>query len=95
MKKSLAFLILLSVLSMGMAGALSIVPHTHGNDFDHSKHAACPIYQVGLHGLEAAISSFYSAVIFSLVFLHLILAHRPINTFPAQIFSVRAPPALL
>mgnify|MGYP001608714618 CR=1 len=95
MKKSLAVLILLSVLSMGLVGALSIVPHVHGDDFDHSKHTACPIYQVGIHGLEAVVTGFLSVFVFSAIVFLLFFTDRPIVVFSSRVFSGRAPPTLL
>jgi hypothetical protein len=95
MKKSPALFILFAVLFMGMVEALSLIPHTHGDDFNHSKHSACPIYQAGLHGLEAVTDSLCSAVLFSLVFFLLFFGNRPTLTFLIPVVSVRAPPTVL
>ena len=95
MKKSLALLVLLSFFSMGMVGALSVVPHVHGDDFTHSKHASCPIHQIGAHGIQAVINGFASTLAFSFVFYLFVFANQPIVPFLVRLFSVRAPPAHL
>lgn len=92
MKKSLAFLTVLAVLLFGVAGALAVIPHGHGDDFDHSKHASCPVYQAGLHAPAFAL--------FSAVFaFFLITAARHVSSEPRFFFfthltytSLRAPP---
>ena len=67
MKKSLAFLAILSVLVLGAVSALSVVPHAHGNDLDHSKHSSCPIYQISIHGFNAVINLFKAIVVLSVI----------------------------
>ncbi len=91
-RKPLAFLLFLSILSVGMVGALSAVPHVHGDDFDHSKHASCPIHQLGQHGFQADIGGFVTAIAFSFAFYLFLFIALPIVTSPTRFFSVRAPP---
>ncbi len=51
--------VLFTALFVSLTGtsALGIIPHVHGDDFDHSKHASCPIYQVSLHPIQVALQA--------------------------------------
>lgn len=57
MKKLLAVFLFLGVLSTGVYGALSTLPHAHGDDLDHSRHASCPVHQLGSDGFQAVTVS--------------------------------------
>ncbi len=57
MKKVFAVLIVGCVVCLALIGALSVVPHTHGSDFDHSTHQSCPIYQLSLHPMHVALQA--------------------------------------
>ncbi len=95
LRKPLALLLFLSILSVGMVGALSVIPHVHGDDFNHSKHASCPIHQLVQHGFQAVIGGFGTAIVFSFVVCLLVFIDRPVIALPIRFFSVRAPPATL
>ena len=95
MRKLLAVLSIVAVLFLGIVGALAVVPHTHGNDYNHSKHENCPVYQFGVqkvHATEAA------AVVFSLVFVLQFILFQENHSFLGihHLFSyLRGPPALV
>jgi hypothetical protein len=95
LRRPLALLLFLSILSVGMVGALSVVPHVHGDDFDHSKHASCPIHQLGQHGFQAVIDGFGTAIAISFAFYLLVFIDLPVISLPTRFFSVRAPPVAL
>jgi hypothetical protein len=94
MKKFFLILLVLAFAVAGVAGALAVVPHGHDEDFDHSKHASCPVYQAQLQGTNALIPS----MVF-LVFVSLVLFFLKTSSFvcpPSFSFlfsSLRAPPA--
>ncbi len=70
MKKFLAVLTVVFILFLGVVGALSVIPHAHGNDFDHSKHQNCPVYQFSLHAFGAVPTVFkITAIVFFLFYL--------------------------
>jgi hypothetical protein len=48
MKKFLTLLGIFAILCVSVTGALAVIPHGHGDDLDHSKHAACPVFQAGI-----------------------------------------------
>ena len=69
-KKVLAVLIVFFVVILALVGALSVIPHAHGKDFDHSKHQSCPIYQFSLHAFGAVPTVFkITAIVFFLFYL--------------------------
>jgi len=70
-KKAFVVLVIGCVLCFALIGALSVVPHTHGNDFNHSTHKTCPIYQFSLHPLQVALQA--GVVIAAVFFLSYIL----------------------
>jgi len=93
-KKALAVLAVCFVVILALVGALSVVPHVHGNDFDHSTHKSCPIYQFSLHSVNFALhTTALVFVIFSLFFLWVKEFQFPKHTlfFTALL---RAPPIL-
>lgn len=57
MKKFLAGLAVAAVLVSAFLAGLSILPHAHGDDADHSHHKACPVYQKSLHSGDALAAS--------------------------------------
>lgn len=95
MKKLLSALILSSFLAMGAVAALSVVPHAHGNDYDHSQHENCPIHQFGLHQAHADILA--AAVLGALFLLCGFIEPKKSSSFFFSIpfGSLRAPPAFL
>jgi hypothetical protein len=93
-KKFLALLIILLIFAFGAVGALSVVPHAHGNDFDHSQHSSCPIYQFSVHGFNA-ITSLFRAIVILLATFYIPfnkMSFSPIVYHP--IILSRAPPAI-
>jgi hypothetical protein len=93
MKKIWACLTVIALLYAGIAGGLAVVPHGHGDDLDHSRHASCPIYQASLHApqaTEVAVQTFVVFLVFS--FLAALLKSTP---FIASFFyfPLRGPPA--
>lgn len=56
-KKAFVILVIGCVVCLALIGALSVVPHTHGNDFNHSTHQSCPIYQFSIHPLQVALQA--------------------------------------
>jgi hypothetical protein len=43
--KVLAVFLILTVALAGGLQAASLLPHAHGNDFNHSAHSTCPVHQ--------------------------------------------------
>jgi hypothetical protein len=95
MKKSLAIFVLFCVLLSGGIAALSLVPHVHGDDFDHSEHQTCPIHQVSVHHFDAAI--FAVGIVMGLLILFYLLRSEPtfFCRFSNRFISLRAPPPLI
>ena len=92
-KKVLAVLIVFFVVVLALVGALSVIPHAHGADFNHSKHPTCPIYQLNLHAFVAALVSFGCIVFFVLVW-RLCRRGPDFIRFCFSFFNyLRAPPA--
>jgi hypothetical protein len=94
MKKLLTIAAIFAIVLLGITGALAVIPHAHGDDFDHSKHQTCPVYQAGLHAPALALFG----VVFS---LFLAAASRYVSGEPLFFFftrlthtSLRAPPVL-
>jgi hypothetical protein len=56
-RKLLAAILASALLFVGAEAVLASIPHSHGNDFDHSHHGACPVHQLGLHGLHLSTVS--------------------------------------
>ncbi|MBI4432326.1 MAG: hypothetical protein HY592_02445 [Candidatus Omnitrophica bacterium] len=92
MKKTILCLAVAAVLAAGVMGGLSLLPHTHGDDVDHSQHTTCPIHQFGLQGFQAEAVDFQAAPLFFIVaflFLMGMLSFRSVSHF---FHSLRAPP---
>ena len=94
MKKKLSLFIAASVFALGIVGALAVVPHVHGKDFNHSQHQTCPIYQFGIGNVHADVS--HAAVIIALfIFCFLIEIRKVSHTFFSRSSAhSRAPPIL-
>ena len=94
MKKFLAVLAVLAIACVSVTGALAVIPHAHGSDFDHSQHKTCPVHQVGLSGVQAA---FVQALIFffTLAACSLVFISKAFNEhFFSSTLFLRGPPAL-
>ena len=94
MKKTLSLVVVLSVLFFGVVGALSVIPHVHGKDFNHSQHETCPVYQFGVSNVHADVS--HVAVIITLfLFCFLIEIHKSLTIALSRSFAhLRAPPVV-
>ena len=95
MKKLLAVVSIVAVLFLGVVGALAVIPHTHGNDYNHSKHESCPVYQFGVQKIHATEAS---VVVFSLVFVLQFVLFQETRSFSGvyRLFSyLRSPPTLV
>lgn len=95
-KKILTCLLAACVVLTGGLAALSLVPHTHGNDLDHSRHESCPIHQLSLGHSVAVQASPALVWALTLVFLWLISSRAtPFSDHRFTKSSGRAPPATL
>lgn len=92
LKRFLACLAIAAVLTVGVLCGLSLLPHTHGDDLDHSQNPHCPVHLVAGGHVDAVAVSPISLVI-TLVFFCLVL-HQP-HFHPEPVLtrsSSRAPP---
>lgn len=92
-KKILVCILAAFVLLGGGVAALSVVPHAHGDDLDHSQHKSCAVHLYGIGHVQAA-SSEAPILIFSLLLLWLVSTET--GLFSDHRFlsaSSRAPPA--
>ena len=87
------FLIVALVFTGGMA-ALSVLPHAHGGDLDHSKHSTCPVHQISQIGFAAAAIVFVSFFVslFSRRFFYFQATLLDLSS--SSRVSLRGPPAL-
>ncbi len=93
-KKRLILFVLAAVVSSFGLSALNVLPHTHGTDFDHSQHAACPVHQASLlHADSEPISAVVLSVYFLLA-IFLGLNQRSLSSQTTSTTSSRAPPVL-
>lgn len=54
-KRMFSVLLVAAVCGFSASSALAVLPHTHGEDQNHSKHATCPVHQAAHQGFHAAI----------------------------------------
>lgn len=95
MKRILAIIGIVTILAMGLVGALSVVPHSHGKDFNHSQHENCPIHQFSHVGFSA-ITALFAHLIFFFLRAYIHGFERVTSTFFTINYSyLRAPPGLL
>lgn len=92
MKKFLAVFAICSILlASGLAG-LSVLPHAHGNDLDHSQHKSCAVYQFSLGHTDALTAT----IIFSLLLFVAFRSFIPEAQLSSERFfhfhPLRAPP---
>ncbi len=92
MKKFLAVVTIVFILFLGVVGALSVIPHAHGNDFDHSKHQNCPVYQFSLHAFGALLTVFKITTIVFFLFYLLRVRDSFSTDFSYRFSFLRAPP---
>lgn len=92
-KKILVFLTAVGVFSLGLVGALAVVPHVHGHDLDHSSHSTCPVHQVASVSVFAAV---FAAVLVTFARTVSFRKERKLSFVffsPAFFLRLRAPPA--
>jgi hypothetical protein len=91
-KKLFSAFFLAAFLFAGLAGALSIVPHVHGQDTDHSEHQDCALYQLSLSHFEAeAVLGSLPACVF-LALWSVFLRPRSSSSHVRFFIPGRAPP---
>ena len=92
MKRFLVILTIFTISCLGFVGALSVVPHGHGDDLDHSSHTPCPVHQLRAH-FSADISSSFPVITALLLFVFLVTASKDvrIRAFHSSAL-LRAPP---
>ncbi len=92
MKKVLSVLLIGCVVILALMGVLTVFPHMHGSDTDHSSHKTCPVYQLGLHSVDMMVFAVVGlSIIFFVEFLRQkkgLLSHH----FCFTHLSSRAPP---
>ena len=94
MKKFLAVFAVCSVLLASGLAALSVLPHSHGNDLDHSSHKSCPVYQFGL-GHTDGMTSLTALVFVLFAVLYLVFSDKQAFSKPVFLFHpLRAPPTI-
>lgn len=92
MRKILALPLLALVFSAAVLGALSVIPHAHGDDLDHSKHQTCPVYQQGLQDSSADVAACFTFGGLFLVAFVTISLQSPRTPTHRTFLSPRAPP---
>ena len=94
MRKALSVVVVSSVLFFGVVGALAVIPHVHGKDFNHSQHETCPVYQFGISNVHADVSH-VSVIIALFLFCFLIKIQKRLPIFFSRSLAhPRAPPAV-
>ena len=94
MKKFLAALAIVAVMGFGIVGALAVIPHTHGKDFNHSQHQTCPVYQFGISNVHADVSH-VDFIVALFIFCFLIEFQKSVPVFfTRSLTHPRAPPAI-
>ena len=98
MKRLLSILAIVAIFSLSIIAALSIIPHVHGDDLDHSHHESCPLHQFNLANPTGNFAIF-EAITFLFFALFLISYYHDdsvsSNYTSIKFFSSRAPPAVL
>ena len=92
MKKFLAGLAVAAVLVSAFLTGLSVLPHEHGGDFDHSNHKSCPVYQKSLHSDDALCAPLFAAAFFAVFAAFVCAENRPQLRLVRLSASSRAPP---
>ncbi len=93
MKKLFILFLTAATVSFGTMGALSLLPHSHGNDFNHAQHETCPVYQAGIAGKNFTATIFvWTIFLASALFIEKI---SPVFIYFKQprFSPLRAPPA--
>lgn len=92
MKKSLAVLAIVAVFSLGIIGALAIVPHIHGDDTDHSKNQGCAVHQAATVILGGSVSIFVLICGFAFVARIVSDGEQAFVSYSTSSLFLRAPP---
>ena len=94
MKKILSVFVVSSVLFLGIIGALSVVPHVHGKDSNHSQHETCPVHQFGVSNVHVDI--FHTSIVVALFLLCLLIEiqRSSVVVFSRSFAYLRAPPVV-
>ena len=95
MKKKLSLLLVTSILFFGVVGALAVIPHVHGKDFNHSHHETCPVYQFGIGNVHADVSQADVIVAFLLLCFLIEIQKSSAVVFLRSFAHLRAPPAVI
>ena len=93
-KKALSLVVILSVLFFGVVGALSVIPHVHGKDFNHSQHETCPVYQFGVSNVHADVSHSVVIIVFFLFCFLIEIQKISAVVFSRSFARLRAPPVV-
>lgn len=92
MKKVFSILLVAGVLCVGLTGALAVVPHVHGRDFNHSQHETCPVHQLSLHPLHLASVEAAFLVVFLAACFGRIFSAKVFPFVFHEFLFLRAPP---
>ena len=95
MKKLLSILTIIAVVSLGIMGALSAIPHTHGKDDDHATHNSCPICQFTIQGFSATTITFNEVTTLSFVLVCPVNISSLCSKLSYQVIPARGPPVLI
>jgi len=66
-KKILALTLAVLFMTASVVAALSVLPHSHGKDFNHAHHEDCPVYQISICGFVATHTVSAAVAVFLLV----------------------------
>lgn len=95
MRRALCVITIAAIICLGIMGAVSIIPHTHGKDSDQSKHSSCPICQFNIQGFSATLTDFCCIIVLSLIFRCLLNISTLCNKLSYQLIPARGPPILI
>ena len=84
-----------AVVCLGIMGALSAIPHTHGKDHNHATHDFCPICQFSIQGFSATAIAFSEVIILSFVIFCIVNITTLCGKLSYQLIPARGPPILI
>ncbi len=93
-KNFFAVILACALVFIGGEAALVALPHSHGDDFDHSHHGACPVYQLASHSVDFSTAA---AFVFAVALAFAFFKFEILPVFFSPVFasrSSRGPPAL-
>ena len=94
-RRALCVLTIAAVVSLGIMGAISVIPHAHGKDRDNTAHGSCPICQFTAQGLSAATVAFNEVIAIFFALFFLVSISTLCDNISYQIIPARGPPALI